>query len=53
MYKQEYFKYNYIGDFDTVSSMRGEGSDFTVEQDKNVRLLDRMLLKNGYKRKHN
>ena len=35
---------------DTISAMLGEGSDFTDVNNKNVRLFDRMLKKNGYKR---
>ena len=38
---------------DTISSMRGEGGDFTKEADKNLLLFDRMLKNNGYKRKFN
>ena len=37
---------------DTISGMLGEGGDFTEEQAKNVRLFDRMLKKNGYKRSY-
>ena len=37
---------------DTVSAMVGFDLDFSEEQTKNVRLLDRMLLNNGYKRTH-
>ena len=36
---------------DTISAQRGCGSDFTDEANKNLRLFDRMLKKNGYKRK--
>ena len=35
---------------DTISAMCGEGGDFSKEAEKNVRLFDRMLKKNGYKR---
>lgn len=38
---------------DTISAMLGEGSNFTIEQSKNIKLFDRMLKKNGYKRKYN
>lgn len=34
----------------TISAMIGVGSDFDPEQTKNVRLIDRMLKNNGYKR---
>lgn len=37
---------------DTISAMRGEGGDFTIEASRNLRLFDRMLKNNGYKRKH-
>jgi hypothetical protein len=37
---------------DTVSALGGTGREFTIEQNKNVLLLDRMLKKNGYKRTH-
>lgn len=37
---------------DTISALRGSGEDFTNEADKNLRLFDRMLEKNGYKRKY-
>lgn len=36
---------------DTISAMRGEGGDFTIEANKNLRLFDRMLKNNGYKRR--
>ena len=35
---------------DTISAMRGSGEDFTNEANRNLRLFDRMLEKNGYKR---
>ena len=38
---------------DTISAMSGVDSDFTKESEKNVRLFDRMMKNNGYKRKHN
>ncbi len=38
---------------DTISAQIGcLDEDFNKDQEKNVRLLDRMLLKNGYKRTH-
>lgn len=37
---------------DTLSAMCGTDTDFTEEQRRNIRLFDRMLLKNGYKRKY-
>ena len=37
---------------DTISAMRGVGAEFTEEANKNLRLFDRMLKKNGYKRKY-
>ena len=37
---------------DTLSAMLGCDKDFTDEQTKNLRLFDRMLAKNGYKRKY-
>ena len=44
--------YSLIDVIDTISAQLGCDLDFTQEQSKNVRLLDRMLLKNGYKRKY-
>lgn len=38
---------------DTISAMIGCGADFAIAQNKNVRLLDRMLKQNGFKRKNN
>ena len=38
---------------DTLSAMIGGGADFSIEQNKNVKMFDRMLKNNGYKRKHN
>jgi len=35
---------------DTISAMRGCGSDFDDEADRNVKAFDRMLKSNGYKR---
>ena len=35
---------------DTISALSGSGSDFTDEATKNIRLFDRMLKNNGYKR---
>ena len=37
---------------DTISALRGGDIDFTDEANKNLRLFDRMLKKNGYKRRH-
>jgi hypothetical protein len=38
---------------DTLSSMLGTGdADFDLIGAKQIRAIDRMLLKNGYKRKH-
>jgi len=37
---------------DTLSAMLGVGSDFDLETIKNVRMVDRALLKAGYKRKY-
>ena len=37
---------------DTISSLIGSGDEFAKEQNKNILLLDRMLLKNGFKRTH-
>jgi DNA-binding MarR family transcriptional regulator len=39
-----------IDSIDSYSAMRGTGSDFDIEANKNVRLIDRMLKNNGYKR---
>lgn len=36
---------------DTISGQRGSDEDFTKEADKNLRLFDRMLKNNGYKRR--
>lgn len=38
---------------DTLKAEIGTGHEFGVEQNKNIRLIDRMLNRNGYKRKHN
>jgi len=35
---------------DTISAMCGEGGDFTIEATRNLRLIDRALKNNGYKR---
>lgn len=37
----------------TLSSMMGEGEGFSFEQDRNIKIFDRMLKKHGYKRKLN
>lgn len=37
---------------DTMSAMRGCGLEFTKEADRNLKLFDRMLKVNGYKRKY-
>lgn len=36
---------------DTISAQRGSGEEFTKEADKNLRLFDRMLKSNGFKRR--
>ena len=38
---------------DTISAMCGGGEDFTDTQRKNVQAFDRIMKKNGYKRKYN
>lgn len=38
---------------DTISAMLGVGSDFDDEGKRNIKAIDRMLAKNGYKRKNN
>lgn len=38
---------------DTISAMIGGDADYSIEQNKNKKLFDRMLKMNGYKRKHN
>jgi len=35
---------------DTISAMRGVGTDFDKKANKNLRFFDRMLRRNGYKR---
>lgn len=35
---------------DTVSGMLGVGSDFDIIEGKNIKLIDRFLKKNGFKR---
>lgn len=37
---------------DTISAMIGTGEEFAIEQNKNIRLFDRAMKKNGYKRTH-
>jgi len=41
-----------IDAIDTLSSTIGGGEEYDIEQNKNVRSLDRMLKKNGYVREH-
>ena len=38
---------------DTLKAEIGTGHEFGVDQNRNIRLFDRMLNRNGYKRKHN
>jgi hypothetical protein len=41
-----------IAAMDTISAMRGVGNDFDTEADDIIKKIDRMLKKNGYKRKY-
>jgi hypothetical protein len=38
---------------DSISAQIGSGGDIDIEWNQNIKLFDRMMKKNGYKRAHN